>query len=91
MVISAVPEDIYGNSYRLKMTWNGCVPDPEYTLHDYPLISRLIIVSNIAVVLWGAITTYQFQRMYKLKHLDNEKNDTKQATGDTQETMRPIL
>ena len=50
------------------MTWNGCVPDPEYSLHDYPLISRLIIVGNIAIILWGAISTYQFQRAYKAKH-----------------------
>lgn len=50
------------------MTWNGCVPDPEYTLHDFALISRLVIVANIAVVLWGAISTYQFSRAYRAKH-----------------------
>ena len=50
------------------MTWNGCVPDPEYSLHDYPLISRLIIGGNIAIILWGAMSTYQCQRAYKAKH-----------------------
>lgn len=48
--------------------WNGCVPDPELSLHDYELISRLIIVANIAVVLWGAISTFQFSRAYRKKH-----------------------
>ena len=48
--------------------WNGCVPDPELSLHDYGLISRLIITANIAVVLWGAISTYQFSRAYNKKH-----------------------
>lgn len=47
------------------MEWNGCVPDPEHSLHDFPMIARLLVMLNITIVLWGAISVLHTVKVHK--------------------------